>query len=172
MGSGRWYRGTQNRPLSKSASLIATWVSRGLWRRRLTGAGLPSTWLRRGGGAPGVACVTAKAWGKQWPQSEDTIYKNEISDETGSVDDHDEVYDLVDKLVIPSQFNYRFFKEIRGLKTALGADPSQAVDDILVICDEYETLRRALEHDLKDTRSIVVTGHLVLKLVFLSRVEC
>ena len=57
MGSGRWYRGTQNRPLSKSASLIATWVSRGLWRR-LTGAGLPSTWLRRGGGAPGVACVT------------------------------------------------------------------------------------------------------------------
>ena len=58
MGSGRWYRGTQNCPSSKSASLIATWVSRGLWRRRLTGAGLPSTWLSRGGGAPGVACVT------------------------------------------------------------------------------------------------------------------
>ena len=69
-----------------------------------------------------ASAIHANAWGKQWPRSEDTIYKNEISDETGSVDDDDdEVYDLADKLVIPSQFNYRFFKEIRGLKTALGA---------------------------------------------------
>ena len=106
-----------------------------------------------------ASTIHAKAWGKQWPQLEDTIYKNEISDETGSVDDHDEVYDHADKLVIPSQFNYRFFKEIRGLNIALDTDPGQAVDDILVVCDEYETLHRVLEHDLKDEHSIVVTGH-------------
>jgi len=107
-----------------------------------------------------ASAIHAKAWGKQWPQSEDTIYKDEISDETSSVGNHDEVYFLADKLVISSQFNYRFFKEIRHLKTALGANAGKEVDDILVIHDEYKTLCQVLEHDFKDKHSVVVTGHL------------
>ena len=83
-------------------------------------------WEREGPRQQMASTIHAKAWGKQWPQLEDTIYKNEISDETGSVDDHDEVYNLADKLVIPSQFNYWFFKEIRDLKTTLSANTGEA----------------------------------------------
>jgi hypothetical protein len=121
-----------------------------------------------------ASAIHAKAWGKQWPQSKDTIYENEISDETGSIDDHDEIYGLADKLVIPSEFNYRFFKEIRGLKVAVGANPGEAVDDVLVVREEYETLRWALEGDL-NYRSIVVTGHPGIgsyESEFSSRVKC
>ena len=103
-----------------------------------------------------ASALHAKAWGKPWPHSEGTIYKTEIPDaETGSVDD--EIYGLADKLDVPSDFNYRYFKEIQDLKSALGARPGQ--DDVLVVRKEYEMLRRTLEDDLEAFRDIAVTGH-------------
>jgi hypothetical protein len=105
-----------------------------------------------------ASALHAKAWGKQWPQSEGTIYKTEIYDETGSVDD-DEIHDLADKLDVPPQFNYRYFKEILSLRRTLGANPGLDFEDILVIREEYEKLCRALEDDLEGFDSIVVTGH-------------
>jgi hypothetical protein len=109
-----------------------------------------------------ASALHAKAWGKQWPQSVGTISKTEISgDESGSVDDDDDDVDhaLADKLKVPPDFHYRFFKEIQGLKLALRADPGEDYEDVLVSRGEYETLRQALEVDLKYKRSIVVTGH-------------
>jgi hypothetical protein len=107
----------------------------------------------------GASDLHDKAWGKPWPQFEGIIYKTEISDKTGSVDD-DESYGLADKLVIPPQFDYRYFKEIRSLKSALGTDPGRGIEDILVIRQEYEMLRQVLEDNPKDfEKSIVVTGH-------------
>ncbi|KIM25413.1 hypothetical protein M408DRAFT_26200 [Serendipita vermifera MAFF 305830] len=100
----------------------------------------------------------AETWGKQWPQLEDTIYKTEIDDGTGSVDD-DEIYGLADKLFIPPHLKYRYFTKIRHLKTTLHIDPGKVADDVLVVREEYETLRRVLEDDFKNLRSIVVTGH-------------
>jgi hypothetical protein len=101
-----------------------------------------------------------KAWGKPWPQSEGTISKTEIcGDESGSVDDDDVDDGLADKLNVPPDFHYRYFKEIRGLKRALGATPREDLGDVLVVREEYETLRQALEGDLKSKHSIVVTGH-------------
>ncbi|KIM30456.1 hypothetical protein M408DRAFT_285882 [Serendipita vermifera MAFF 305830] len=105
-----------------------------------------------------ASALHADTWGKQWPQSEDTVYKTEIEDKNGSVDD-DEIYGLADKFIIPPHFKYRYFTEIRRLKTALYAYPGNADDDIIVVREEYETLRRTLENDFEDTRSIVVTGH-------------
>jgi hypothetical protein len=105
-----------------------------------------------------ASALYAKAWGKQWPQSKGTIDKTEIYDETGSVDD-DEIHDLADKLDVPPQFNYRYFKEILSLKHTLGANPGRDFEDILIVREEYEKLRRALEDDLEGFDSIVVTGH-------------
>jgi hypothetical protein len=106
-----------------------------------------------------ASALHAKAWGRQWPQSEGTIAKTEISDESGSVDDHNIDGSLADKLVVPLHFNYQYFEEIQSLKSALGAQPDQDEEDVLVVRQEYEILRQALEGDLKDYRSIVVTGH-------------
>jgi hypothetical protein len=103
--------------------------------------------------------IHAKAWGKRWPQSQGTIHKTEISNETDSIDD-DEIYGIADKLVVPPKFNYRYFKGVQSLKRALGADSGQIIEDILVIRDEYEMLRQVLEnHPKSQTKSIVVTGH-------------
>jgi hypothetical protein len=108
-----------------------------------------------------ASALHAKAWGKPWPQSKGIISKTEISGhESGSVDDDDDVDDgLADKLKVPPEFHYRYFKEIRGLKRALSAYTGQDIEDFLVVRDEYDTLRRVLEDDLKYKRSIVVTGH-------------
>jgi hypothetical protein len=106
-----------------------------------------------------ASALHAKAWGKPWPQSKGTISKTEIEisgHESGSVDDDDVDDGLADKLKVPPDFHYRYFKEIWGLKCALGAFPGEGV---LVVREEYEALRRALEDDLKYKRSIVVTGH-------------
>jgi hypothetical protein len=109
-----------------------------------------------------ASALHAKAWGKPWPQSKGTISKTEIEisgDESGSVDDDDLDDALADKLKVPSDFHYRYFKEIQGLKRALSADLGKDLEDVLVVREEYETLCRALEEDLKYKRSIVVTGH-------------
>jgi hypothetical protein len=71
------------------------------------------------------------------------------------VDDDDE--GLADKLEVPLIFNYRYFKEIRSLKQALGAKPGQDYQDVLLVHDEYETLRQILEK--KRCSSFVLTGH-------------
>jgi hypothetical protein len=105
-----------------------------------------------------VSAFHAKAWGKTWPQSKGTISKGEIDSETGSVDDDDEIYGLADKLAVPPNFNYWYFKEIQSVKSALGAQHNRGEEDVLVVREEYKMLRLALE-DLKDDRSIVVTGH-------------
>jgi hypothetical protein len=105
-----------------------------------------------------ASALHAKAWGKQWPQSKGTIYKTELSDDKTGSDDDDESYGLADKLHVPPNLNYRYFKEIRSLKSALGVNPGQDFEDILVVREEYEKLHQALE-DLKNFRSIVVTGH-------------
>ncbi|KIM30455.1 hypothetical protein M408DRAFT_285817 [Serendipita vermifera MAFF 305830] len=105
-----------------------------------------------------ASAIHADTWGKQWPKSEGTIYKTEIDHETGSVDD-DEIYGLADKFIIPPHFKYRYFTKIRRLKTALYTYPGNVDDDVLVVREEYETLRQALEDDSNHTRSIVVTGH-------------
>jgi hypothetical protein len=109
-----------------------------------------------------ASALHTKAWGKTWPQFIGTIYKTEIvSNETGSVDDDDddEIRDLADKLDVPSHFNYRCFEEIQDLKLALCANLGQEdIEDVLVVREEYETLRQALEVDLKYEHSIVVTG--------------
>jgi hypothetical protein len=104
-----------------------------------------------------VSAFHAKAWGKTWPQSKGTISDSEISNKTGSVDD-DEIYGLADKLAVPPNFNYWYFKEIQSVKSALGAQHNRGEEDVLVVREEYEMLRLALE-DLNDDRSIVVTGH-------------
>jgi hypothetical protein len=104
---------------------------------------------------PDIAKGHGSLWGKPWPQSEGTIF----DDETGSVDD-DEIPGLADKLEVPPLFHYRYFKEIQDLKSALGASPGQEdLEGVLVIREEYEILRRALEDDLKVFRDIAVTGH-------------
>jgi hypothetical protein len=106
-----------------------------------------------------VSALHAKAWGKSWPQSQGTILKTEISDdETGSVDDDDVDGALADILVVPPQFKYRYLKEIRGLKSALGTNPGQDEEDVLVVREEYEMLCQALEENRK-CRAFVVTGH-------------
>jgi hypothetical protein len=103
-----------------------------------------------------VSAFHAKAWGKQWPQSEGTISKAEIYGDSGSVDDDDDE-GLADKLKVPLIFNYRYFKEIWSLKKALGVKPGQDYQDVLLVRDEYETLRQILEK--KRRSSFVVTGH-------------
>jgi hypothetical protein len=106
-----------------------------------------------------ASALHPKAWGKPWPQSKGTISKSgdeEDEDETGSVDA------LADKLEVPSTFDYWYFEEIRSLKSALGANSDQEEEDFLVVREEYELLRQALEglalEGLKK-RSFVVTGH-------------
>jgi hypothetical protein len=118
-----------------------------------------------------LALLHAKAWGKQWPQSEGTIDKTEISDESDSVDD--EIYNLTDKLHIPPTFTYRYFEEILDLRTALGANIGEKVTDaVLVIREEYEILRKVLEKD-REHRSVAVTGHPGIgSYESLFRVEC
>ena len=110
-------------------------------------------------GQQAASALHTRAWGKPWPHSEGTIYKTDISDaETGSVDD--EIYGLADKLRVPPDFHYRYFKEIQVLKSALGVNSGQEdIEDVLVVREEYKMLRQALEDDLKSIRSIVVTGH-------------
>jgi len=106
-----------------------------------------------------ASALHAKAWGKPWPQFEGTIYKTDIFDDgTGSVDD--EIPDLADKLNVPSHFNYRYFKGIQRLKNDLGANSDQEdIEGVLVIREEYEMLRRALEGDIEHYRAMAVTGH-------------
>jgi hypothetical protein len=119
----------------------------------------PSPPLAPDSGQQAASALHTRAWGKSWPQSKGTISKTEIFDkEPGSVDH--EIYGLTDILDVPSHFNYRYFKEIQNLKIALGTNPGQGdIEDVLVIREEYEKLRWALEDDLKGLRSIVVTGH-------------
>jgi hypothetical protein len=108
-----------------------------------------------------ASALYAKAWGKPWPQSKGTISKTEISGESGSVDDDEDVVDaLADKLKVPPHFNYRYFKEIQGLKSALGASPGRDFQDVLVVREDYETLRQVLEDQRQEGyHAFVVTGH-------------
>ena len=46
---------------------------------------------------------------------------------------------------------------MQGLKLALGASPDEG--DVLVVREEYETLRQALEGVYNGFSAIVVTGH-------------
>jgi hypothetical protein len=107
-----------------------------------------------------ASALHAKAWGKPWPQSEGTISKTEMS---GSVDDddddeNDEYNLLADKLKVPPSFKYRYFKEIQGLKSALGASPGRDFRDVLVVRDDYKVLHEVL-YDRREYGAIVVTGH-------------
>ena len=115
-----------------------------------------------GSATPGQQAASdlhVKAWGKPWPQSKDTISRNEIYAESDSVDNDEVDIALADKLRVPTHFEYRYFEEIRSLKSALGTSPGRDKEDDLVVREEYEVLRQALENNGEDERAIVVTGH-------------
>jgi len=103
------------------------------------------------------------AWGKQWPQSQGTISRAEITNgesvtdsEPGSADDD------VDKALadtsVPEEFTYWFFTGMRDIKRALKATSDQ--DDVLIIRNEYKQLYNLLESQKANTRfrGYVVTG--------------
>ena len=135
----------------------------------------PSPPLAPIGGQPNpiqevASALHAETWGKPWKQFEGEISKTEISsdeteisnDKTKISDDgtdsvNDEFPDIADKLKVPDQFTYQYFKGIKLLKKHLHVDPGQ--EDVLVIREEYKVLRQALEDDLNDVKSVVVTGH-------------
>jgi hypothetical protein len=107
-----------------------------------------------------ASALYAKAWGKSWPQSQGTILKTEISDDgTSSVDDDDVDGALADKLNVPSHFKYRYLKEMRHVTMTVGTGSGMEEDDVLIVREDYEMLRQALEDDVKYYRSFVVTGH-------------
>ena len=100
-----------------------------------------------------------KAWGKQWPQHERTIYKTDISNEADPADDPADGA-LADKLIVPNTFQYRVLSGMREVKELLGA--AQDGGDILLIREEYENLYNQLKA-MAEADAIIggfaVTGH-------------
>jgi len=101
-----------------------------------------------------------KAWGKRWPRSKGTICKAEMTDsESGPADgDVDDVDQAIADTSVPEEFTYWFMTGMRDIKKALNA--TSDMDDVLVICDEFEQLYNLLERREATTqfRGYVVTG--------------
>src|SRR5258706_16385486 len=98
------------------------------------------------------------AWGRPWQNmSEGIIVEGDIyNDNTDSADDDEDSY-LADKLRLSTPFHYVFFKNINHVTRAIGNENS-ALDESLVVREEYKILYRALENELKTIKDVVVTG--------------
>jgi len=78
------------------------------------------------------------------------------NDNTDSADDDEDSY-LADKLRLITPFHYVFFENINHVNRAIGNENS-ALDESLVVREEYKILYQALENELKTIKAMVVTG--------------
>ena len=115
-----------------------------------------------------IVAFHSEAWGRRWPEETGTIQQSEIH----STNDDDPGSSLMeDKLIVPSQYHYKFIQWVQRIKFAIGI--LLDFDDVMIIRSDYQLLRNLVK--ATTVWAIVVTGQAGIrsyKRWFWVQVEC